>query len=111
MAKKDKKLPKITPELAKLYQDAGFGIIANELPFMCRVQHELRQNGVSVWVKSYSLESFEAHVSKPVTLKDMFRSDKIIKPVRFKQEDFYTYEEAMLVALEFGLNLLIPKKR
>lgn len=93
---KDKiKLPKISVDTAYLYEKVGFGTITNELPFMCRVQHELRLKGINIWIESHSLKSFSAHISIPKT------------KMSFVEEKLSSWEIAMDLALQEALKTLI----
>ena len=106
---KERKLPKIGVATAKLYQNAGFGMIANEMPFVSRVQMALRDEDIYTWVLEED-SKFIARVREPLPPGDRFRSDEIVNEYNYIQTDFESYNEAMEDALQNGLNLLIPKK-
>ena len=94
--KNEVKLPKVSVELAKLYEKAGFGTISNELPFICRVQYELQLRGIFTWVEVYSKGgNYTAHISIPDT--------KMV----FVEDELASWEIAMEIALKEALKTLI----
>jgi len=93
------KLEKISVETSKLYEQAGLGIIVNELPFQGRVQDELRElYGIGVYVTSQSLENFTMTVVSP-------RLNLILGDIQ--EGDFYTYADALEEGLQKALKLVI----
>jgi len=93
------KLEKISVETAKLYEQAGLGIIVNELPFQGRVQDELRElYGIGVYVTTEDLKEFTMHVVSP-------RLDIILSDIQV--DNFSTYAEALEEGLQEALSLVI----
>jgi len=97
---KEIKLVKVSADTAKLYEKAGFGHIANELPFQCRVQQRIRdEKKIHIVIFSKSQESWMARVVKQgQNLED-----------GYYLEDGISYEDILEQALFYTLSILVTQ--
>jgi len=96
---KEIKLPKVSVKTAKLYEKAGFGAIANELPFVARVVYRLR---TEKYILPIVLPTATCYFNYTATTILCDPSVKLERPLPsiVSTNDYTTYDEAMDMCLQ-----------
>ena len=100
------KLTKINAETAKLYQLAGLGMIANELPFQARVQQELRVKYNMLALAAPMDVEHEEDIVWGGVCGTIGKEEKHYVEIDFQ---YLTHDDALEAVLQEALNLLIKQ--